>query len=100
VLLLIIDQLGYVEFDKSAATWLFQLIGQRYEHRSTIVTSDKSFADWGDIFADTTLAGALLDRLLHRSHVLNLKGDRYRLRGKTQGTTVAKRKSAAQVGPP
>jgi DNA replication protein DnaC len=97
--LLIIDELGYVEFDKSAATWLFQLIGQRYEHRSTIVTSNKSFADWGDIFTDTTLAGALLDRLLHRSHVLSLKGDSYRLRGKTQGTTVAKRKSAAQVGP-
>jgi DNA replication protein DnaC len=97
--LLIIDELGYVEFDKSAATWLFQLIGQRYEHRSTIITSNKSFADWGDIFADTTLAGALLDRLLHRSHVLSLKGESYRLRGKTQGTTVAKRKSAAQVGP-
>jgi DNA replication protein DnaC len=96
--LLIIDELGYVEFDKSAATWLFQLVGQRYEHRSTIVTSNKSFADWADIFADTTLAGALLDRLLHRSHVLNLKGDSYRLRGRTQGTTAAKRKAAPQVG--
>lgn len=97
--LLIIDELGYVEFDKSAATWLFQLICQRYEHRSTIITSNKPFSDWGQIFADTTLAGALLDRLLHHSHVLSLKGDSYRLRSKMQGTTAAKRKPAAQVGP-
>ena len=97
--LLIIDELGYVEFDKSAATWLFQLICQRYEHRSTIVTSNKPFSDWGQIFSDTTLAGALLDRLLHHSHVLSLKGESYRLRSKLQGTSVAKRKPAAQVGP-
>jgi len=92
--LLIIDELGYVEFDKSAATWLFQLICQRYEHRSTIITSNKAFADWGSVFADTILAGALVDRLLHHSHVLNLKGDSYRLRSKMQGTTTtAMRKS-------
>ncbi len=97
--LLIIDELGYVEFDKSAATWLFQLICQRYEHRSTIITSNKPFSDWGQIFADTTLAGALLDRLLHHSHVLSLKGESYRLRPKMQGTTAGKRKIGAQVGP-
>ncbi len=97
--LLIIDELGYVEFDKSAATWLFQLICQRYEHRSTIITSNKPFSDWGQIFADTTLAGALLDRLLHHSHVLSLKGESYRLRRKTQGTTSSKRKNEQQVGP-
>jgi len=91
--LLIIDELGYVEFDKSAATWLFQLICQRYEHRSTIITSNKPFVDWGQTLADTTLAGALLDRLLHHSHVLNLKGDSFRLRSKMQGTTTAKRKT-------
>ena len=97
--LLIIDELGYVEFDKSAATWLFQLICQRYEHRSTVITSNKPFADWGQIFADTTLAGALLDRLLHHSHVLSLKGESYRLRSKLQGATGAKRKTGPQVGP-
>ena len=93
--LLIIDELGYVEFDKSAATWLFQLVGQRYEHRSTIITSNKPFGDWGSIFADTTLAGALLDRLLHRSHVISLKGESFRLRSKTRGTGSAGRKSGA-----
>jgi DNA replication protein DnaC len=98
--LLIIDELGYVEFDKSAATWLFQLICQRYEHRSTVITSNRNFADWGQIFTDTTLAGALLDRLLHHSHVLNLKGESYRMRSKARGTTTVQRKSARQVGPP
>lgn len=97
--LLIIDELGYVEFEKSAATWLFQLICQRYEHRSTMITSNKNFADWGQIFADTTLAGALLDRLLHHSHVLNLKGDSYRLRSKARGTVTAQGKSGRRVGP-
>jgi DNA replication protein DnaC len=80
--LLIIDELGYVEFDKAAATWLFQLMCQRYERRSTIITSNKPFADWGTIFADVTLAGALLDRLLHHGHVLNLKGNSYRMRSR------------------
>lgn len=97
--LLIIDELGYVEFDKSAATWLFQLICQRYERRSTIITSNKNFADWGQIFADTTLAGALLDRLLHHSHVLSLKGESYRLGSNKRGVTAAQRKPGSEVGP-
>jgi DNA replication protein DnaC len=90
---LIIDELGYVEFDKAAATWLFQLICQRYERRSTIITSNKPFADWGTIFADVTLAGAMLDRILHHSHVLNLKGESYRLRSKVTGKGGGRRKS-------
>jgi DNA replication protein DnaC len=98
--LLIIDELGYVEFDKSAATWLFQLICQRYERHSTIITSNKNFADWGHIFADTTLAGALLDRLLHHSHVLSLKGESYRLGSKKRGTSAAQRKTGSQAGSP
>jgi DNA replication protein DnaC len=69
--LLIIGDLGYVEFDKPPATWLFQLICQRYERHATIITSNKPFADWSHISADTTLAGALLDRFLHHSHVLS-----------------------------
>jgi len=84
--LLIIDEIGYVQFDRAAATWLFQLIERRYEHRSTIITSNKSFAQWSEILGDTTLAGALLDRLLHHSHVLNLKGESYRLRKRKRGS--------------
>lgn len=96
--LLIIDELGYVEFDKAAATWFFQLLCQRYERRSTIVTSNKPFVDWGSILADTTLAGALLDRFLHHSHVLSLKGESYRLRSKTRGGTTTESKPARRVG--
>jgi DNA replication protein DnaC len=95
---LIIDEIGYVEFDKAAATWFFQLLCQRYERRATIITSNKSFGQWGEIFPDTTLAAALLDRLLHHSHVLNLKGESYRLRGKARGTPAPPRKPPAQVG--
>jgi DNA replication protein DnaC len=95
---LIIDELGYVEFDKPAATWFFQLLCQRYERRSTIVTSNKAFVDWGNVLADTTLAGALLDRFLHHSHVLSLKGESYRLRSKTRGGTTTESKSARRVG--
>jgi DNA replication protein DnaC len=88
--LLIIDEIGYVQFDRAAATWLFQLIERRYEQRSTIITSNKSFADWSEVLSDTTLAGALLDRLLHHSHVLNLKGESYRLRKRKGGAPASK----------
>ena len=98
--LLVIDELGYVEFDKRAATWLFQLICERYERRSTIITSNKPFADWGTIFADVTLAGAMLDRILHHSHVLNLKGESYRLRSKAKGAGREGHKGTDQVGSP
>lgn len=87
--LLIIDEIGYVQFDRAAATWLFQLIERRYESRSTIITSNKSFAEWSEILGDTTMAGALLDRLLHHSHVLNLKGDSYRLRKRKGGAAAS-----------
>jgi DNA replication protein DnaC len=79
---LIIDEIGYVEFDKKAATWFFQLLCQRHEKRSTIITSNKAFADWGDIFGDAIIAGAMLDRYLHHCHVLNLKGESYRMRSR------------------
>ena len=91
--LLIIDELGYVPFEKSAATWFFQLMCQRYERRSTIITSNKGFAEWGDIFDDQTMAGALLDRFLHHCHVLNLKGESYRMRAR--GSAKPKSKPGA-----
>lgn len=95
---LIIDELGYVEFDKASATWLFQLLCQRYERRSTIITSNKPFADWGTVLADSTLAGALLDRFVHHSHVLNLKGESYRLRSKARGAKPPEAKPGRRVG--
>ncbi len=96
--LLIIDELGYVQFDKAAATWFFQLMSNRYERRSTIITSNKNFSEWGDIFGDTVLAGALLDRFIHHCHVISLKGDSYRMKSR-QGASPTAGKTTRRVGP-
>jgi DNA replication protein DnaC len=80
--LLIIDEMGYFPLDQRAGQFLFQLVSRRYQKGSIILTSNQSFADWGDIFADTVLATALLDRLLHASHTLNIRGQSYRLKDK------------------
>lgn len=79
---LIIDEVGYLPLDPTAATALFQLISARYEKGSVILTSNKSFADWGEVFGDQVIAAAILDRLLHHSHVINIRGESYRLREK------------------
>jgi DNA replication protein DnaC len=88
--LLIIDEIGYVEFDKKAAIWFFQLLCQRHERRSTIITTNKAFAEWGDIFGDPVMAGAMLDRYLHHCHVLNLKGESYRMRSRKRALASGK----------
>lgn len=80
--LLIIDEMGYFPLDRRAGQFLFQLISRRYQKGSIILTSNKSFGDWGDIFADSVLATALLDRLLHASHTVNIRGQSYRLKEK------------------
>ncbi len=96
--LLLIDELGYVAFDKASATWFFQLICQRYEHRATLITSNKPFVDWGELLGDAALAAAMIDRFLHHCHVLNLKGDSYRMRAR-RGEQSGKRQPPARVGP-
>lgn len=80
--LLILDEMGYFPLDRVTAQFLFQLVSRRYQKGSIILTSNKSFGDWGEIFADQILAAALLDRLLHYSTTLNLRGQSYRLREK------------------
>lgn len=80
--LLIIDEMGYFPLDRQASQFLFQLVSRRYQKGSIILTSNKSFADWGEIFTDPVLATALLDRLLHTSHTLNIRGQSYRLKDK------------------
>jgi len=77
---LIVDELGYLPMPAEDANALFQVISQRYLRGSIILTTNRGVASWGDIFADTTVAAAMLDRLLHRSVVLNITGDSYRLR--------------------
>lgn len=80
--LLIIDEFGVWPYDRLAATALFALISARYERGSVILTSNKGFAEWGEVLGDPVIATAILDRLLHYSHVLNIRGESYRLREK------------------
>ena len=80
--LLIIDEVGYLPVSKEGANFLFQVVAKRYETGSIILTSNKSFADWGEVLGDGVIASAVLDRLLHHSTVFNIRGDSYRLREK------------------
>jgi DNA replication protein DnaC len=87
--LLILDEMGYFSLDKRAAQFLFQLISRRYQKGSLILTSNKSYAEWGDIFADQVLAAALLDRLLHHATTVNIRGNSYRLKDKLRTPSAA-----------
>jgi DNA replication protein DnaC len=80
--LLIIDEIGYLPLSNTEASLFFRLVARRYEHASMIITSNKSFLDWGEVFHDPVLATAVLDRLLHYSTTLNIKGESYRLKEK------------------
>ena len=80
--LLIVDEVGYLPVSKEGANFLFQVVAKRYETGSIILTSNKSFADWGEILGDNIIASAILDRLLHHSTIFNIKGTSYRLREK------------------
>jgi DNA replication protein DnaC len=79
--LLVIDELGYLPMPGEAASHLFQVISRRYEHGSIILTTNRGIASWGEIFEDSTVAAAILDRLLHHATVLQINGDSYRMRG-------------------
>ena len=82
--LLICDELGYIPFDPDAAALFFQLVSRRYETASMIVSSNLPFSSWGEVFGNATAASAIIDRLVHHSEILVLKGASYRLRGKEQ----------------
>src|SRR3954464_12924216 len=77
---LIIDEMGYLPLDPIGATIFFQLVSARYERGSIILTSNKSYTDWGAVFGDQTIAAAILDRLLHHSTTINIRGESYRLK--------------------
>ena len=82
---LVIDEIGYIPFDPQAANLMFALVSSRYERASMIVTSNKPFSRWGEIFGDDVVAAAMIDRLVHHAEILSLKGDSYRLKGKDLG---------------
>jgi len=78
--LLIVDELGYLPFEKRSAHLFFQLVAKRYEKCSLLITSNKLPAHWGEVFGDDVLAAAILDRLMHHSHSVTIKGESYRLK--------------------
>ena len=80
--LLIIDEIGYIPIDRQGANLFFQLVSRRYERGAIILTSNQSLGAWGDVFGDPVIATAILDRLLHHSVTVNIRGDSYRLREK------------------
>ena len=81
---LVVDEFGIWPYDRESATAFFTLVSARYERGSIILTSNKGFGEWGELLGDTVIASAVLDRLLHHSHVLNIRGESYRLREKQQ----------------
>ena len=88
--LLIVDELGYLPFEPNAAHLFFQLVSRRYERGSLLVTSNRAVGEWGTVFGDSVVATAILDRLLHHSHVITIRGDSYRLREKRRSGLMAK----------
>jgi DNA replication protein DnaC len=77
---LAVDELGYLPLDQISANWIFQVVSRRYEKGSVILTSNRGFADWSQVFADPVVATAIVDRLLHSATVLNIRGRSYRMR--------------------
>ena len=88
-LLLVIDEVGYIPFEPEAANLFFQLVSARYERASLIVTSNKPFGRWGEVFGDDVVAAAMIDRLVHHAEVISLKGDSYRLKNRDLGRIPA-----------
>jgi DNA replication protein DnaC len=87
--LLVVDKVGYIPFEAEAANLFFQLVSARYERASLIVTSNKPFGRWGEVFGDDVVAAAMIDRLVHHADVVALKGDSYRLKDRDLGRVPA-----------
>jgi DNA replication protein DnaC len=88
--LLIVDELGYLPFERRSAHLFFQLVSKRYERGSMLVTTNQVVTQWGAVFGDEITAAAILDRLLHRSHTLVVKGESYRLKQKRKAGLLGK----------
>lgn len=100
VKLLIIDELGYVPLSQTGAELLFEIFSQRHEHGSTIVTSNLPFEEWTSVFQSPRLTGALLDRLTHHVHILELNGESYRLKhSKARRRREAQQADKAEAAP-
>jgi DNA replication protein DnaC len=81
---LVVDEIGYLPVSRTGAMLFFQMIARRYERASTVLTSNKGFEEWGEVFGDDVMAAALIDRLLHHCHIINIRGNSYRMRQHTE----------------
>ncbi len=95
---LIVDEIGYIPIDRQGANLFFQLVSRRYERGAIILTSNQSLGAWSQVFGDPVIASAILDRPLHHSSTINIKGESYQLREKLKAGLV-KSKTAAAAGP-
>jgi len=95
---LVIDEMGYLPMDELGATIFFQLVSARYERGSIILTSNKSFGDWGSVFGDPIIATAILDRLLHHSTTINIRGESYRLKDRRRAGLLPAREREGEAG--
>src|SRR6185436_9796595 len=98
--LLVVDEIGYLPITPGGANLFFQLVNARYEKGAMILTSNRGFAEWGEVFGDPVVATALLDRLLHHAVVVQIEGASYRLRAHTDLITEHTRSHAAITPPP
>ncbi len=96
--LLVLDEVGYLPLSRTEANYLFQVISSRYERSSVILTSNKSVTEWPEVFGDHAIATAILDRLLHHSHVLAIKGNSYRLRERAIAAVASERSQLQPAG--
>lgn len=81
--LLVVDEIGYLPINHTGAVLFFQLMNRRYERASTVLTSNKGFEEWGEVLGDEVMAAALIDRVLHHCHLVNIRGNSYRMREHT-----------------
>lgn len=98
--LVVVDEVGYLPVTTQEAYLFFQFVSHRYERSSTIITSNKGFGDWQELFGDPVIATAILDRLLHHSKVVNIKGHSYRLRGHSLAKQIVKEQNKNQPDKP
>ena len=96
--LLIVDELGYLPLEPDAAHLFFQLVSRRYEKGAMLITSNRNISEWGTVFGDAIVATAILDRLLHHSHVITIRGDSYRLRAKRRSGLLQKTTAPEPAG--
>ena len=97
--LLVVDEIGYLPVNQDGAVLFFQLINARHEKASTVLTSNKGFEDWGGVLGDEVMAAALIDRLVHHCHIVNIRGNSYRMKDHQnllQSGSDRRRKRAAE----